>query len=72
MTINEIVKRVDWAIETLTPMRGNMEGDTSDETTLALGHALGSLVKAKGLLLVDLAYAKAKQRAKARADNSPE
>ena len=67
MTIDEIAKRVDQAIETLSPMRGHMEGDTSDETTLALGHALGSLVKAKALLFVDLALAK-QRKAKARAD----
>ena len=71
MTIDEIAKRIDQTIELLSPMRGNMEGDTSDETTIALGHALGSLVKARGLLLVDLAVIK-RRKAKARADNSPE
>ena len=71
MTIDEIAKRIDQTIELLSPMRGNMEGDTSDETTIALGHALGSLVKARSLLLVDLAVIK-RRKAKARADNSPE
>ena len=54
MTIDEIAKCVDRAIEALAPMRGEMEGDTSVETTLALGTALGALFKAKHLVNKDL------------------
>ena len=54
MTIDEIVKCVDRAIEALAPMRSGMEGDTSLETTLALGTALGALLKAKHFLNKDL------------------
>jgi hypothetical protein len=50
MTIEEIAKCVDLAIAALGPMRGEMEGDTSLETTLALGTALGALFKAKHLI----------------------
>ena len=67
MTIDEIAKRVDQAIEILSPIPEHMEGYTSDETMFALGYALGALVKARGLLFVDLALAK-QRKAKARAE----
>jgi hypothetical protein len=54
MKLVEILAHCEIAFMELVAMRGELERDCSDETALALGHALGSVHKAKALVERDL------------------
>jgi hypothetical protein len=54
MKLREILARCEAAFAQLAPMRGQLERDCSDDTALALGHALGTLHQAKTLVERDL------------------
>jgi hypothetical protein len=54
MKLPEILARLEIAFKTMAPIRGQLEPECSDETALALGHALGSVHRAKGLVERDL------------------
>jgi hypothetical protein len=54
MVKDEILWRLECALETLAPMRGQIEGDLTDEATFATGIAMGNLVAAINLVKRDI------------------
>jgi hypothetical protein len=65
MKLVEILTRCETAYGEMVAMRGQLEGDTSDETALALGQALGAVYRAKGLVERDLKLQKEQEEADA-------
>jgi hypothetical protein len=65
MKLVEILARCEAAFAQLAPMRSQLERDCSNDTALELGHALGSLHKAKALVERDLKLQKEQEEADA-------
>jgi len=54
MKSDEILWRLQTALETIIPMRGQLEGDLTDETAFATGEAIGILFRAIKLVKRDI------------------
>jgi hypothetical protein len=63
MKLPEILARLEIARKELAPMRGQLERDCPNDTALTLGHALGAVHRAKGLVERDLRLQKEQEEA---------
>jgi hypothetical protein len=54
MKSDEILWRLQTALETITPMRGQLESDITEETAFITGQALGALHQAITLVKRDI------------------
>jgi hypothetical protein len=54
MKSDEILWRLQTALETIIPMRGQLEGDLTEETAFITGQALGALHHAITLVKRDI------------------
>jgi hypothetical protein len=54
MRLPEILWRLETAFETMAPIRGHLEGDSREDTALAMGLALGTLADAISKVKRDL------------------